>query len=175
MYETSKLRANDELLYKEAQEILRSEVAEDERLRMKYGTDRWTRPQSEQAAENLYKRSAEIDAYLKSARNSDELLSTKLKEHESMLQLLSGSDRDIEDFVPSSRRIDMPYNIKAAAGSLRDVLSEISRLETSRKRTAERLREKGRLDDISKPLPLLTHDPRQASFPCSGLLSPKNI
>ena len=150
MHETSKLKANDEAVYKEGNDILQSEAAEDDRARLKYGTERWTRPPSKQAAESLYKTSTEIDGYLKSARSSDELVQAKLKEHESVLQVLSGTDRDLEEYVPSSRRTQMPPNVQKAATSLRAVLSEVSRLESSRKRKAESLREKAKQDDISK-------------------------
>ena len=158
IHETSKLKANDETIYQEGNELLRSEAAEDDRARLKYGTERWIRPSSQQAAESLYKQSAEIGGYLKSARSSDELVQTKLKEHEGMIQVLSGTDRDLEDYVPSSRRAQMPPNVQRAAGSLRNVLGDVSRMESRRKRKAESLREKAKQDDISK-LSLTMRDP----------------
>ena len=150
-HETSKLKANDEAVYKEGNEILRSEAAEDDRARLKYGTERWTRPSSQQAAESLYQKSTEIDGYLKSASSSDELVQKKLKEHEGVIQVLSGTDRDLEEYVPSSRRTQIPPNLQRAVGTLSNVLSDVRRMESRRKRFAENLREKGKQDDISMP------------------------
>lgn len=150
MHETSKLKASDEAVYKEGTDILQSDATEDDRARLKHGTERWTRPPSKQAAESLYKQSTEIDGYLKSARSSDELVQTKLKDHESVLQILSGTERDLEEYVPSSRRAQMPPNVQKAATALRDVLGDVSRLESRRMRKAESLREKAKRDDISK-------------------------
>lgn len=149
MHETSKLKGSDEAVYKEGSDILQSEATEDDRARLKYGTERWTRPRSKQAAESLYKQSTEIDGYLKSARSSDELVRSKLKDHESILQVLSGTDRDLEEYVPSSRRAQMPPNVQKAATALRAVLGDVSRLESRRTRKAESLREKAKQDDIN--------------------------
>ena len=154
IHETSKIKASDEAVHKEGNDILQSEATEDDRARLKYGTERWTRPRSKQAAESLYKQSTEIDGYLKSARSSDELVQSKLKDHESLIQVLCGTDRDLEEYVPSSRRAQMPLNVQKAATALRAVLGDVSRLESRRTREAESLREKARQDDISnQPLP----------------------
>ena len=160
MHETSKLKANDEAMYKEGKEFLLSEAAEDDRARLKYGTERWTRPPSQQAAEALYKQSTEISGYLKSASSSDELVHTKLKEHEGIIQILSGTNLDLEEYVPSSRRAQMPPSVQRAAGSLRNVLSNVTYTENRRKRKVEDLQKRGKQDDISKssltaPGPLL--------------------
>lgn len=164
MHETSKLKSNDEALYKDGNEFLQSEAAEDDRARLKYGTERWTRPPSSQAAEALYKQLTEISGYLKSASSSDELVHTKLKEHEGVIQILSGTNLDLEEYVPSSRRVQMPPNVQKAAGSLRNVLSNVTHTENRRKRTVEELRKRGKQDDISK-------SSLRARGPCSFLTS----
>ena len=151
IHETAKLKANDETIYNEGKELLRSEAADDDRARLKYGTERWSRPSSKQAGEELYSQSTEIAGYLKSANSSDELVKTKLKEHEAVIQVLSGTDRDLEDYVPSSGRAQIPpEEVRQAASELRSVLSEISRIESKRKQKAESLRREAKEDDISK-------------------------
>ncbi|CAD6571544.1 MAG: pH-response regulator protein palA/rim20 [Alectoria sarmentosa] len=150
MHETSKLKTNDTTIYQEGVDLLRSEAAEDDRAKLKHGTDRWSRQPSQQAAEKLYAQVSEIDGYLKSAANSDELVKTKLKECEKVLNVLSGSDRDIEEYVPSSRRAAMPPSVQHAAGDLRSMLNEVSRLESRRKRQIEKLRDKAKRDDINQ-------------------------
>ena len=150
MHETSKLKANDTAIYQEGIDLLRSEAAEDDRAKLKHGTDRWSRQPSQQAAEKLYAQVSEIDGYLKSAASTDELVKKKLKECEKVLNVLSGSDRDIEEYVPSSRRAVMPPNVQDAAGDLRSILNEVSRLESRRRKQIEKLRDKAKHDDISK-------------------------
>lgn len=150
MHEISKLKDSDASLYQEGVDLLRSEAAEDDRAKLKHGTDRWTRPSSQQAAEKLYVRVTEIDGYLKSAQSSDELVKGKLKECETVLQVLSGSPRDLEEYVPSSRRAAITPQVEKAAEDLRTALNEVSRLEIRRKRVIEALREKAKADDISK-------------------------
>lgn len=150
MHETSKLKANDTTIYQEGVDLLRSEAAEDDRAKLKHGTDRWSRQSSQQAAEKLYAKVSEIDGYLKSAASSDDLVKQNLKECENVLNVLSGTDRDIEEYVPSSRRAVMPPNVQYAAGELRSILNEVSRLENRRKKQIQKLREKAKQDDINQ-------------------------
>lgn len=145
------LKANNAVTYQEGVEFLRSEASEDDRARMKHGTERWTRPPSQQAAEKLYNQVGEIDGYLKSANSSDELVKNKMKDCENFVKILEGTDRDIEGCVPSSRRAVMPAQLDGPASKLRAVLSQISRLENDRRRKIERVREKAKTDDISMP------------------------
>ncbi len=152
MADIAKLKANDKSTYAEGVEFLKSEAAEDERARKKYGTDRWTRPTSQEAAEKLYAQVGEIDGYLNSANSSDELVKGKLEDCESVLRVLAGSDRDLEEFVPSSRRATMTPKVERESGRLRVSLNEVSRLESKRRRKIEALREKAKSDDISKLL-----------------------
>ena len=149
MHETSKLKTSDNATYEEGVEILKAEAAEDERAKMKHGTDRWTRQPSQQAAEKLYTQVTEIDGYLKSAASSDDLVKGKLKDCEKVLTVLSGSNRDIEEYVPSSRKATMPPNVERAVYSLRNQMNEVTRLEVRRKKMVEKIREKAKKDDIS--------------------------
>lgn len=148
--ETEKLKEQDRAVYQEGVDHLRQEAAEDERTRRKYGTDRWSRAPSADAAPKLYAQVNEIDGYLKSAANSDQIVQSKIKDSESHIRLLSGTDHDLEQFVPSSRRVTMTAAVEREATSLRGCLNEISRLESRRKRKIEALKAKARQDDISK-------------------------
>lgn len=148
--ETEKLKDSDKAIYQEGVEALRAEAAEDDRARRRYGTERWQRPASEEAAPKLYSQISEIDGYLKSAGNSDKLVQSKLKENESLIRLLSGTDRDLEQFVPSSRRAALTAIVEREASRLRSCLGDVNRLESRRKRKIEALRMKAKQDDISK-------------------------
>jgi programmed cell death 6-interacting protein len=150
--DTAKLKASDDAIFAEGRELLDAEASENERLLMKYGTDRWTRADSKSAAPKLYAQVAEIDGYLKSAANSDELVKTKFRECEDMLRILSSSDREIGNFVPSSRRVAIPPQLEGEVSRLRNSLNEVSRLESRRRRKIEALREKAKKDDINSSI-----------------------
>ncbi|KAL9604993.1 MAG: hypothetical protein Q9219_000181 [cf. Caloplaca sp. 3 TL-2023] len=152
IHEVRKLRATDDTIYQEGVSLLKAEAAEDERARSKHGTDRWTRPPSSQAAESLYAKVNEIDSYLKSAGSSDELVKSKFKECESAIQILSGTNRDLEASVPSSRKATLTPAVERAADSLRLALSDVSKLEHRRKKITQEMREKVKDDDINSAI-----------------------
>ncbi|KIM95169.1 hypothetical protein OIDMADRAFT_80910, partial [Oidiodendron maius Zn] len=147
--DTARLKTTDEAIFQEGRELLESEAAENQHLLMKYGTDRWSRPDSKTAAAKLYAQVDEIDGYLKSAANSDELVHSKFRECEDMLRILTSSDREIGNFVPSSRRVAIPPKLEGEVSRLRNCVNEFSRLESRRRRKIEALREKGKKDDIN--------------------------
>jgi programmed cell death 6-interacting protein len=150
MEDTKKLMYTDQAIYHEGVDILKSEASDDEGARRKYGTERWTRPTPEQAAPKLYAQINEIDGYFKAATNSDNIVKTKLKENEYFIQLLSGPDHDLENYVPSGRRPAITGDVEREAGKLRGCFNEVSRLESRRRRKVETLRTKAKQDDISK-------------------------
>jgi programmed cell death 6-interacting protein len=156
MEDTKKLMYSDQAIYHEGVEILKSEASEDEGARRKYGTERWTRPAAEQAAPKLYAQINEIDGYFKAATNSDNIVKTKLKENEYFIQLLSGPDHDLENYVPSGRRPAITGDVEREAGKLRGSFNEVSRLESRRRRKVETLRAKAKQDDISESHPFLS-------------------
>jgi programmed cell death 6-interacting protein len=146
---TATLRSSDITTFNEGIEQLRSEKAEDERLRARYGTDRWSRQKSEEAAAELYRKRDEFQGYFDSAKNTDDLVAKKLRDAENILRILTGSNRDLEAYVPNSRRATLTPKVEREAQNLRSVLNDVSRLETRRKRAIETLKEKAKSDDIS--------------------------
>lgn len=150
--DTAKLKASDDAIFAEGRELLQAEQSENEKLLKKYGTDRWARLDSKSAAAKLHAQIGEIDGYLKSAGNSDQLVISKFHECEDMLRVLSSSDRDIGNFVPSSRRAAIPPKIEGEVSRLRKSLDELKRLETRRGRKIEALREKAKKDDINNSI-----------------------
>ena len=152
MDDTAKLKDNDMSLFKEGNNFLASEKSEDDRARGKFGTDRWNRQPSELALSKLYAQSKELQGYLNSAASSDELVRTKMRENEPIIRVLTGSTRELESYVPSSRHINMDPAIERASTNLRTALNGASRLESARRRKIETLREKARSDDINPAL-----------------------
>jgi programmed cell death 6-interacting protein len=152
MEDTAKLKTNDLAIYQEGVALLEAEKAEDDRARARYGTDRWARPPSVEALAKLYQSSTELQTYLNSAASSDSLVQTKFRENEQMLNILTGTNRDLERFVPSSSQVTMTPAIEQAASRLRTVLNEVSRMEMRRKNRITALREKAKADDIGSAL-----------------------
>lgn len=146
--ETEKVKANDRNIFQEGIDLLRSESTEDERLRRKHGTERWSRPTAEQAAPKLVAQIQEIKGFIDHSHASDETVLKKLTENERLILLLAGRERDLEQFVPSSRRAAMTPVLEQAANKLRACLSDVSRLESRRKRKADAVLIKAKQDDI---------------------------
>ncbi|KIV79254.1 hypothetical protein PV11_06823 [Exophiala sideris] len=152
MEDTTKLQTNDLAIYQEGLALLETEKAEDDQSRGKYGTDRWSRPPSTTALAKLYQSAQELRTYLNSAASSDNLVQTKFRENEHILKILTGTDRDLERFVPSSGHVTMTPTIDQAASRLRACLNELSRLETRRRNRISALKEKAKTDDIGPAL-----------------------
>ena len=150
--DTEKLKANNRALYQEGIDLLRTESNEDETARRKYGTDRWSRPSGRQAAKQLYDQIDAIDGWLKAADTTDQTVLKRLRDNETLIRLLGGSDRDLEDYVPSSRRATMTAKVEREANALRATLNEVSRLESRRRKKVEALRLKVKEDDIQPDL-----------------------
>lgn len=150
MEDTKKLKMSDLAIYHEGCDILKSEEAEDEAARRKYGTDRWNRQPTSEAAPKLYAQIGEIEGYFKAAATSDTQVKDKLKQSEYHIQLLSGPDHSLENFVPSGRRPAITGVVEREAGKLRGCFNEVSRLESRRRRKIETLRIKAKHDDISE-------------------------
>ncbi|OXV09127.1 hypothetical protein Egran_03110 [Elaphomyces granulatus] len=147
-----KIKASDKAAYTEGVGLLSAEKEEDDRARARYGTDRWSRESSEVAARMIYKTANEIDEYFTSAENSDDLIEKKLRDSEKVLMVLSGSNRDLESYVPSSRSIAITPEVERESSRLRSCLNEVSRLENRRKRKIQTLKDKAQSDDINPAL-----------------------
>lgn len=147
-----KLRAADMAVFEEGKVALQAEMQEDQQLRMKYGTDRWTRPdgQAEPQGAKLWQHAQEIEGYFQSSASSDGLVREKFAENEQLLRILSGSDRELMQYVPSSStgRSDMPEQVKAAVGRIRGAYNDVLRMESRRRKKGDSLRDSVKQDDI---------------------------
>lgn len=147
--DVAKLKASDDAAFDEGREYLLADEREDNALRMKYGTRAWTRPDSRTAAPELWTQLGEIDGYLKSSAVSDERVRSMHRECEPLLRILASSDRELEEYVPSSRRVAIPPKVEEAAEKLRSCLNDLTRLESRRRRKVEGFRDKAKRDDIN--------------------------
>lgn len=145
-----KLRASNRAIFDEGKSLLATEEEEDQRLRMKYGTQRWLRPASREDAQGvkLWKQATDVEGYFSSSTSSDGVVREKYLAVESTLCILAGSDRSLMDAIPQSRKTEIPEVIKPVLGRLRSAYNDIQRLESRRRRRAEALRDKAKADDI---------------------------
>lgn len=150
-----KLRAADLAVFEEGKSVLQTEEEEDAQLRRRYGTERWSRPESRSEPNQgvkLWKQVADAEGWFANSESSDKVVRDKFYSIEPMLAVLTGPDRGLLDFVPSSRRTEVPESLKPAIGRLRTAYNNIARLEGRRRRKAEALREKARGDDIKSDI-----------------------
>ncbi|KAI2634109.1 BRO1-domain-containing protein [Hypomontagnella submonticulosa] len=150
-----KLRAADLAVFEEGKNLLRAEEEEDAQLRMKYGTDRWTRPESRSEPNQgakLWGQVTDAEGWFANSGSSDAVVRDKFHSIEPTLAVLASPDHRIIDFVPSSRRTEIPDALKPAIGRLRGVYGNVIRLESRRRKKAEALRAKARDDDIKSDI-----------------------
>lgn len=150
--DTEKLKSNNRVMYQEGIDLLRAESSEDEAARRKFGTDRWHRPAWQDVVPKLAQQVTDVEGYFKQAENSDRMIHKKLQENEGLIRLLGGTDRDLEDYVPSSRRATMTAKVEREANSLRATINEINRLESRRRKKVEALKLKAKEDDVHPDL-----------------------
>ncbi|KAK5110747.1 hypothetical protein LTR62_005624 [Meristemomyces frigidus] len=146
--DTEKIKSGLRQMYQDGLDLLRTEAGEDEGARRKFGTERWSRLAAQDTVPKLYSQVTDIDGYLKQADNSDKLVQKKLRDSENLIRLLGGTDRDLEDYVPSSRRATLTAKVERATNTLRATINEVNRLESRRRKKVESLKADAREDDV---------------------------
>lgn len=148
-----KLCSADRAVFEEGKALLRAEEEEDKAMRAKHGSLRWTRPESRvdpsrDGGAKLWNQAAEIDGYFASSTSSDAIVREKFAAVKDTLSILAGPDSAIKDYIPNSRKTEIPELLKPAIGRLRGAYNEVLRLESRRRKRVESLKTKSRNDDI---------------------------
>ncbi|KAM7212147.1 pH-response regulator protein palA/prr-1 [Rhypophila decipiens] len=149
----NKLCASDRAVFEEGRALLAAEEEEDNALRRKFGTQRWNRPESRldptpNGGAKLWNQAAEIDGYFASSTSSDGVVREKYAAVQETLAVLASSDRVIMDYIPNSRRTEIPEPLKPALTRLRGAYNDVLRLESRRRKRVESLKTRCRTDDI---------------------------
>ncbi|KAI1000532.1 pH-response regulator protein palA/RIM20 [Podosphaera aphanis] len=147
--EISKLAQSASSIYSEARFNLLSEGEENERLKLRYGTDRWTRLDSVQAAPKLHSQLDEIDGYLKTGAKSDHVIISKFEDCENLLHILSSDDSEISKFVPQSNFVSISPRLEEKVLELRSILNKLSRMESKWRKKIDMTLEMVKKDDIN--------------------------
>jgi len=148
-----KLCASDRAVFNEGKALLMAEEEEDTGMRLKHGTRVWTRPESRtdpsrDGGAKLWNQAAEIEGYFASSTSSDAVVRQKFAAVKDTLAILAGPDRGMMDYIPNSRRTEIPETLKPALGRLRGAYNDVLRLESRRRKRVETLKNKSRADDI---------------------------
>ncbi|SPQ24265.1 cb4f57de-5c5e-4aa1-b4ad-3e729a5f779b [Thermothielavioides terrestris] len=152
-----KLCASDRAIFEEGKALLAAEEEEDRNLRLKHGTQRWSRPESRidpsrDGGARLWNQAAEIDGYFASSTSSDAVVREKFAAVKDTLALLAGPDRGLLDYIPNSRKTEIPELLKPAIGKLRGAYNDVLRLESRRRKRVESLRARSRADDVKSDI-----------------------
>lgn len=144
------VRADNVRRHHDGKALLEHEAEHDQQLRLRYGTERWSRPdgRSDAVGKELHARADEIQGYLDHSASSDALVRAKFDASFDHLSLLAGPDRGLLDFVPSSRTVDIPDTLKAAIGQLRRAYNDVLRLESRRRKRADAVEDHRARDDV---------------------------
>lgn len=169
--DVDKLRAADVVIFEEGKAALAAEEEEDQQLRRRFGTERWYRPESraDEQGSKLWSHAGEIEGYFASSISSDGVVREKFIGIQDLLFILAGTDRGLMDYVPSSRRTDIPDTLKPVIGRLRGTYNDVLRLESRRRKKVEILRENARKDDI-KPDILKEAARLERTYPTTALV-----
>ncbi|KAK4226324.1 BRO1-domain-containing protein [Podospora fimiseda] len=151
--DVEKLCAGDRAIFEEGKILLEAEKEEDGQLRLRYGTQSWARPESRSdpshdGGAKLWNQALEIEGYFASSTSSDAVVREKFAAVKDILAILAGSDRGLMDYIPNSRKTEIPELLKPAIGRLRGVYNDAMRLESRRRKRVESLRTRAKGDDI---------------------------
>ncbi|KAK3306178.1 BRO1-like domain-containing protein [Chaetomium strumarium] len=148
-----KLCASDRTIFEEGKALLAAEEEEDKNMRRKHGIQRWTRSESRaepspNGGARLWNQAAEIEGYFASSTSSDAVVREKFAAVKDTLAVLAGPDRSIMDYIPNSRKTEVPELLKPAIGRLRTAYNDVLRLESRRRKRVESLKARSRADDV---------------------------
>ncbi|ODA76182.1 hypothetical protein RJ55_08465 [Drechmeria coniospora] len=145
-----KLRQADLAVFEEGKSALAAERDEDDRLRARHGTERWTRPDGRNDAQGakLWGHAGEIEGYFDSSLSSDGIVKEKFAATQHLLHVLCGPDRALLAFVPASAQRETSEELKSSIGKLRSAYNDVLRLESRRRKKVEWLRQNAVRDDI---------------------------
>ena len=148
--DVKKLRAVCLAGYEEVAEIVCTEEQEDNRLRAKYGTDRWTRPESrmEQTGRAMWVQIDQFQDYVNQGVKADEKVRETFEKVRSQIAVLSGPEQFLLDSLPSSRQIKVPEKVKPSLSRLRATYNDVLRAQSQRRRRIEAAKRKMDSDDV---------------------------
>ncbi|RCK64118.1 pH-response regulator protein palA/RIM20 [Candida viswanathii] len=121
---------------------------EDQMLRDRQGTARWSRASTDEAASELITKTEKMKQYLEQAKNGDGLVHNKYTDIKPILEVYSGGFESLSKYIPNSQYIALPESLSAVINELRDCLSQATTIETERRDFIHNLEIKSRDNNI---------------------------
>ncbi|OBA20365.1 BRO1-domain-containing protein [Metschnikowia bicuspidata var. bicuspidata NRRL YB-4993] len=134
MGEVSILAANSRALVEECEERLRLEQKEDDLMREREGPDSWTRTPSNTASAKHWATIAKMREYLDQGQQSDALLGEIYGSLRNTLDVYCGGHELLLKHIPRDTHVYLSQPGERVALELRDLLAQVSALETKRER-----------------------------------------
>ncbi|KAH3666412.1 hypothetical protein WICMUC_005680 [Wickerhamomyces mucosus] len=132
LQDISKLSTDGENLLIGAKERLHLESQEDDLLRSRQGSDYWTRDKSEVVSKPYNDRIDELATYLAQAREGDKTVRSQVDKIKDLLEILSGPERQIYEFIPNSKIVELDPSLRRVISQLKDLLSKGKKFEIDR-------------------------------------------
>ncbi len=131
-----------------AKERLEIESKEDDMMRERQGSSRWTRDNSIDAAAELWDRIDKFEGYLEVAQNGDSTIKQQFFGIESHIRLLCDTKKNLEQYVPNSSSVQINGETAEIIAKIQNALSEFRRLTQQRSQFLEATQIKSKNFDI---------------------------
>ncbi|ODV77446.1 BRO1-domain-containing protein [Suhomyces tanzawaensis NRRL Y-17324] len=131
--ETSQIAGQCKGLLQECKNRIQLEAQEDDMLRLRQGTQRWTRESSSVAGQKLFPKVEKMELYLQQAEAGDKLVLSKYYDLKPYLEIYCGGYKTLVDYIPSSNYTQLDQNITSIISDIRAAVNEARNLEDSRK------------------------------------------
>jgi len=128
---------NKEIL-DESMRQLDEEQQSDQQLRGQFG-EHWSRTPSERLTESIRSEGARYRQIIDNAVNADGIVRERYTQHKDGIELLSRSDRDLENAIPSSKPTASLQGLPAVA-ELRQLMQQVETIKTERDRIEEQIK-----------------------------------
>ncbi|CAX45183.1 pH-response regulator protein, putative [Candida dubliniensis CD36] len=146
--ELDKLKIECNHLLQECQTRIELDRSEDEMLRRKQGSERWSRESTNDAAQELIEKIDKMKQYLQQANNGDSFVLEKFHDIKPALEVYSSGYRALSQYIPSSQYIELPDRLSIVISDLRNCLAKADILESERKEFLQNVELKGRDNNI---------------------------
>lgn len=160
MAEISNLASNCHNLVHDCEERLRIEKYEDDLMRNREGTARWTREPSHVAASELSARVEKMNSYLLQGHQSDILIGDSYASIKETLTVYCKGHSALVKQIPKSSAVKLDAPVGELVAHLRDLLAEVDKCESSRQRFLRSIDVKSREHNV---LPVVIGEYKKSS------------
>lgn len=146
--ELDKLKLECNHLLQECETRIDLDRSEDDMLRRKQGSTRWTRKSTDDAAQELIKKVDKMKQYLLQANNGDGFVLKKFYDIKPALDVYSSGYKALSQYIPNSQYIELPEHLLIVISDLRSCLARANTLESERKEFLQTLEIRSRDNSI---------------------------